>query len=73
MHIGFGELVMLIVIGAIIFSASRMTALGNAVGKFVYNFKKASKGEGFVDAKPVQKLDRGNTVDGEIVDDQKKT
>ena len=44
MNIGVGELVMLGVIILIIFSASRMGSLGNAIGKFVYSFKKASKG-----------------------------
>ncbi len=73
MHLGFGELVMLIVIGLIIFSASRMTALGNALGKFVYSFKKAAQGEGFVDVKPSKKLEQGQTVDGEVVDEKKKS
>ena len=72
-HIGFGELTMLIIIVAIIFSASRMTALGNSLGKFIYSFRKAAKGEGFVDVKPVQKLERGNTVDGQVVDEKKRS
>jgi len=72
-HIGFGELTMLIIIVVIIFSASRMTALGNSLGKFIYSFRKASKGEGFVDVKPVQKLERGHVVDGEVVDEKKRS
>jgi sec-independent protein translocase protein TatA len=28
----------------VVFSASRMSALGNALGKFVYSFKKATQG-----------------------------
>ena len=64
---------MLAVICLIIFSASRMSALGNAVGKFFYSFKKAYKGDGFVDVKPVQKLERGNTVDGQVVDEKKRS
>ncbi len=72
MHIGWGELTMLAVICLIIFSASRMSALGNALGKFVYSFRKAYKGDGFVDVKPVQKLDRGQVVDGQVVDEKKK-
>jgi sec-independent protein translocase protein TatA len=52
MHIGTGELLMLVIIVAIVFSASRMSALGNAVGKFVYSFRKASKGHDLVDVTP---------------------
>ncbi len=68
MGIGTGEIVMLVIIILIVFSASRMGALGNAVGRFVYSFKKASQGEGFVDVKPsAPKLEKG-TVEAEIID-----
>ena len=63
---GTGEIITLIVVGLIIFSASRMGQLGNAVGKFVYSFKKAAKGEDLVDATP-KKLERGNE-DAQVVD-----
>jgi len=52
MHLGLGELIMLVVIVLIVFSASRMSALGNAVGKFVYSFKKASRGQDLIDVTP---------------------
>lgn len=52
--IGTGELIMLGIIIVIVFSASRMGALGNALGRFVYSFKKASGGEGFIDVKPTR-------------------
>jgi sec-independent protein translocase protein TatA len=68
--ISVGELVMLAIIVAIVFSASRMSALGNAIGRFVYSFKKASAGDGFVDVKPTAsaapRMEKG-TVDGEII------
>ena len=75
MHLGTGELLLLGFILVVVFSASRMGQIGNALGKFVYSFKKASKGEGFVDVK----ASKGSTlrsgdqkvVDGEIVDDKK--
>jgi sec-independent protein translocase protein TatA len=57
MSVGPGELLMLVVIVAIIFSASRMSSLGNALGKFVYSFKKASHGDAFIDIGPA-KLER---------------
>ncbi|MFT3706749.1 MAG: twin-arginine translocase TatA/TatE family subunit [Archangium sp.] len=70
-----GELIMLVIIVAIVFSASRMGALGNAIGKFVYSFKKASAGEGFVDGKVTRVEKPVKTVEGEVIkrpsDDQR--
>ncbi len=68
MGFGTGEIIMLVCILLIVFSASRMGALGNAVGRFVYSFRKASQGEGFVDVKPGKTLEKG-TVEGEIVNE----
>ncbi len=65
--IGSGELIMLAIIILIVFSASRMGSLGNAIGRFVHSFKKASQGEGFVDVKPSSKLEKG-TIEGEIIE-----
>ena len=74
MNIGVGEIVMLVVIIAIIFSASRMGALGNAMGKFVYSFKKASKGDDFIDVKPGSRLSGRQPIeDAQLSDDQKPT
>ena len=67
MSIGTGEIIMLVVIMLIVFSASRMGTLGNAVGKFVYSFKKASRGDDLVDVKPATRLQRGST-DAELID-----
>ena len=55
-HLGFGELLVIGFVLLVVFSASRMSSLGNALGKFVYSFKKASQGQGFVDVKPERKL-----------------
>jgi len=70
--IGSGELIMLAIIIVIVFSASRMSALGNSLGRFVYSFKKASTGDGFVDVKPASpRLEKG-TVDGQVIDSPPK-
>jgi sec-independent protein translocase protein TatA len=53
MKIGVAELIFVAVILMIVFSASRMSALGNALGKFVDSFRKAQRGNGFVDSKTV--------------------
>lgn len=68
--IGLGEAVMLVIIIAIVFSASKMGQLGDAVGRFVFNFRKASKGEQLLDS-TARKTDRG-TEDAQIVDSKKR-
>lgn len=68
MHFGTGELLVLAMVVLIVFSASRMGALGNALGKFVYSFRKASSGNDLIDVTP-RRLDRppaGKTVDAEV-------
>jgi sec-independent protein translocase protein TatA len=67
--LGMGELIVLGIILVVVFSASRMGQLGNAVGKFVYSFRKASKGQDFVDVKPLPH-GRGST-DAEYTDSKK--
>jgi sec-independent protein translocase protein TatA len=71
MQIGTSELVVLGVVILIVFSASRMSALGNALGKFVYSFKKASQGQGFVDGKVEKRLSRSGPVeDADVVSEE---
>jgi len=67
---GTGEWLMLAIVIAIVFSASRMGQLGNALGKFVYNFRKSSKGSDLVDVTPSKKLERG-TEEGQVVEGRK--
>ena len=55
-RLGFGELLVIGFVVLVIFSASRMAALGNSLGKFVHSFRKAARGEGFVDVKPSRSL-----------------
>lgn len=50
--LGTGELLVIGFVLVVIFSASRMGQLGNALGKFVYSFKKASQGQDLVDVNP---------------------
>ncbi len=65
---GTGELLILAIVIVIIFSASRMGQLGNAIGKFVYNFRKSSKGSDLIDVTPAKKLDRD--TDGQRIGKQ---
>ncbi len=77
MSFGVGEIIVIIFVLVVVFSASRMGQLGNAVGKFVYSFKKASRGEDFVDARRATgRLDqhRGPVIpeDAQLLDGEKK-
>jgi len=64
-----GEIFFITFILVVVFSASRMGQLGNAVGKFVYSFKKAAKGEDFVDVKPLPRSRRTpGTTEAEYTD-----
>lgn len=55
MSFGTGELLVLGLVLAIVFSASRMGALGNALGRFFYSFKKASRGGDLIDVRPLRR------------------
>jgi sec-independent protein translocase protein TatA len=69
MRLGAGELIVLAVALVIIFSASRMGALGNAIGQFVNSFRKASRGEGYVDGKVTKRIaDKTAIEDAQVVD-----
>ena len=71
-RVGFGELLVIGFVLLVVFSASRMASLGNALGKFVYSFKKASKGEAFVDVKPKVTASRA-IEDAQIVEEKKRS
>jgi sec-independent protein translocase protein TatA len=74
--LGAPELIVLGIVLVIIFSASRMGALGNAIGKFVYSFKKASSGEDTIDVSARRigggRKDASEPVDAEIIEAPKK-
>ncbi len=60
-----GEIIVLLFVLVVV---SRMAALGNALGKFVYSFKKAARGKDFVDVKrpsfgPSIRVDPEETID----------
>lgn len=69
--LGVGEIIVLCFILVVVFSASRMGQLGNAVGKFVYSFRKASRGEDFVDVKPLPPSSRRGSTDAEYTDSKR--
>jgi len=50
MRLGIGEIIVIVFVIVVVFSASRMAALGNSLGKFIYSLRRAARGEDFVDA-----------------------
>ncbi len=49
---GTGEILLIVFVLLVVFSASRMGTLGNALGKFVYSFRRAAQGKDLVDVTP---------------------
>jgi sec-independent protein translocase protein TatA len=68
---GTGEVITIVVVTLVIFSASRMGQLGNAAGRFVYSFKKAARGDDLIDATP--RRIEPPPQDAELVDDEPRT
>jgi sec-independent protein translocase protein TatA len=71
MGIGPGELLVLGFVLVVVFSASRMGQLGNAVGRFVYSFKRAVRGHDLVDATPGRKHP-AKPEDAQLIDHPKR-
>ena len=44
-NLGFGEILLIVVVVVMVFGTSRLPAIGDALGKSLRNFRKASKGE----------------------------
>jgi len=75
MRLGPGEIIVILFVIVVVFSASRMGTLGNALGKLIYYFQKAAKGQDFIDVKRIPEGPRGKErkppEDATIVDDKK--
>lgn len=54
-NIGFGELILILLVLLLVFGTSKLPQLGDALGRSIRNFKKAATGEDAIDVTP-QKL-----------------
>lgn len=70
MGIGPGELIVIGFVLVVVFSASRMGQLGNAVGRFVYSFRRAAKGHDLVDVTPGKR--HGKPEDAQLIEPPKR-
>jgi len=52
MHLGFGELLLIFLVILLIFGSSKLPQLGDALGRGIKNFKKATTEEDSIDVTP---------------------
>ncbi len=52
MNLGFGELLLIFVVILLIFGASKLPQLGDALGKGIKNFKRSVSGNDEIDVTP---------------------
>jgi sec-independent protein translocase protein TatA len=56
MGLGFGELVILLIIVLLVFGAGKLPQIGDALGRSIKNFKRASSGKDEIDVTPKKEL-----------------
>lgn len=56
MGLGFGELIILLIIVLLVFGAGKLPQIGDALGKSIKNFKRASNGQDEIDVTPKKEL-----------------
>jgi len=52
MNLGFGEILIVLVVVLLVFGANKIPQLGEALGKGIRNFKKATKEDDSIDVTP---------------------
>jgi sec-independent protein translocase protein TatA len=52
MGLGFGELIILLIIVLLVFGAGKLPQIGDALGKSIKNFKRASSGHDEIEVSP---------------------
>ena len=61
-HIGFGELVVILLIVLVVFGAGKLPMLGEGLGKAIKNFKRSAAGQDEIDVTPRKDIDGGKSV-----------
>lgn len=64
---GFGELVLILIIVVVVFGATKLPQLGDGLGKAIKNFKRAVNSQNEIDVSPGT-----GTKKGELDDDETK-
>jgi sec-independent protein translocase protein TatA len=65
MGLGFGELIILLIIVLLVFGAGKLPQIGDALGKSIKNFKRASSAQDEIDVSPKKPelSDKAKTTD----------
>jgi sec-independent protein translocase protein TatA len=56
MGLGFGEMVILLIIVLLVFGAGKLPQIGDALGKSIKNFKRAADGRDEIDVSPKKEI-----------------
>jgi sec-independent protein translocase protein TatA len=68
---GFGELVLILIIVVVVFGATKLPQLGDGLGKAIKNFKRAVNSQNEIDVSPGSQ--QGKDKKGELDDDAKSS
>ena len=60
---GFGELMLVLVIVVVVFGAQKLPQLGDGLGKAIKNFKRAVNSHDEIDVSPSKKTELGDDAD----------
>jgi sec-independent protein translocase protein TatA len=61
MGLGFGELIILLLIVLLVFGAGKLPQIGDALGKSIKNFRRASSGKDEIDVTPKKEIPEGSS------------
>ena len=61
--LGFGELMLVLVIVVVVFGAQKLPQLGDGLGKAIKNFKRAVNSHDEIDVSPSKKSELGDDAD----------
>jgi sec-independent protein translocase protein TatA len=56
MGLGFGELIILLLIVLLVFGAGKLPQIGDALGKSIKNFKRSAAGKDEIDVTPKKEI-----------------
>jgi sec-independent protein translocase protein TatA len=56
MGLGFGELIILLIIVLLVFGAGKLPQIGDALGKSIKNFKRAANGKDEIEVSPRKEI-----------------
>ena len=65
MGLGMGELLIVLVIVLLVFGATKLPQIGEALGKSIKNFRRASSGQDEIEVAPKQREIGGEVKDAE--------